>query len=115
MSDVILTIRVPQELVDQINATHFPIETFFIQSVQRELQRERAFDLSKVWHNPPPVLTTPEKEAELAKLLSPERLPEALRLLREGKPILGLFAGKITMSDDFDAELPDEEWGNLFT
>jgi len=43
---------------------------------------------------------------------------ESMERVSSGKhPLrtLGRHAGSIWMSDDFDAPLPDEEWGDLFT
>jgi hypothetical protein len=54
------------------------------------------------------------KRELLRQLLPPERLKEALRLLDEGKRILALSEGQISVSSDFDEPFPDEFWGDLF-
>lgn len=105
MSDKVITLEIPETLANNAEQLGLLSRERVIAWLQSEVMRSAQ-------HQIEPTLI--EKEAELAQLLPPERLAEGLRLLHEGKPIPGLFAGKITTRDDFDDPLPDDEWGDLF-
>ena len=111
MSDKPLILDVPEDLLVRAQIAHIDLRRVVIRAIEQEIAestRQLRFEPSQA------DLTLDEKEAELSRLLPPERLAEGLRLLHQGKPIPALFAGKVTMRADFDDPLPDEEWGDLF-
>ncbi len=109
MSDVLLTIRLPAELAEQAKAANLEIETFIVDSLRRELAG------SGIETAPPEVARGPKRMPTMEEVLAD--IAESKRRLESGEVIprvWGEFAGEIWMSDDFDDELPDEEWGDLF-
>jgi len=106
MSDKSLVLELPEELIELAEVAHIDLRQIVIRAIEQEIaETARHITIDPVQAE----LTMAEKEAELARLLPPERLAEGLRLLHEGKPIPALFAGKITMRADFDNPLPDFE------
>ena len=104
MSDLLLTIRVPEELVAQAKVAHVEIESFLIDSLARKLGVPAAAPRVEL---PPPANRMPtreEVEAEIQK--SMERVASGKYPLRT----LGLNKGTAWVSDDFDDPLPDEFW-----
>jgi hypothetical protein len=94
MSDVLLTIRLPEELAEKAKAANVEIESFLIDSLERKLNP----------HSPNRMPTKEDVELEIRK--SEERVISGLYPLRT----LGLNKGAGWMSDDFDEPLPDEFW-----
>lgn len=114
MSNKQLVIELPEELIAQATAAQINIRAVVEQALLTELHRTApvAGDESEQWGTEP--LTLEQKETKLRQLLPPERLPEGLKLLHEGRPIPGLHGGKLWISEDFDVPLSDETWDDLF-
>lgn len=108
MSDKQLVIELPEELIEQAAAAQIDMRAVIEKALLVELAQRQ------VTSNTAKPLSMGEKAELLRQLLPPERHSEALRLLAEGKRILGLSEGQITVSDDFDEPLPDDYWGDLF-
>ena len=106
MSDVLLTIRLPEELAAKAKAANVEIESFLIDSLARKFRDDVTSSIRSHPRNPMP--TREEVEAEILK--SEKRFASG----EASQRVLGLHTGHIWMSDDFDDELPDEEWGDLF-
>ena len=103
MSDVLLTIRLPEELVAKAKAANVEIGSFLIDSLTRRLGVETA----AVFELPPPANRMPTREeVEIEIQKSTERIASGNYPLRT----LGLNKGTVWVSDDFDDPLPDEFW-----
>jgi hypothetical protein len=99
MSDKQLIIELPEELIDQAAAARIDMRTVLEKALLLELaKRQSALNNTNS-------LSMAEKRERLRQILPPERLDEALRFLMEGKRILGLSEGGISVSDDFDDPL----------
>ncbi|MEK8015542.1 MAG: hypothetical protein VSS75_001655 [Candidatus Parabeggiatoa sp.] len=74
-------------------------------------------------------VTLNQTQSYLAALIAPLKMGEEIVIIRDKTPFAKLVAptqqiaktrtideykGKIKMSDDFDAPLPDDIWGGLF-
>jgi hypothetical protein len=100
MSDVILTIRLPEALAEKAKAANLEIESVLIDALERKLREEVVATLP-----PPPRMPTRE-EVELEIRKSEERIASGLYPLRT----FDLSKGTVWVSDDFDDPLPDEFW-----
>jgi hypothetical protein len=110
VSDKQLVITLPETLIAQAEAAHLDLQALLQRAVSDELNRQQF--TYRTLHP----MTMADKEFHLRELLAPDRLEDGLRLLREGKPIPGLFAhGAPPLGDEAMKPLPDEFWGDLFT
>jgi hypothetical protein len=96
MSDVVFTIKLPEELAAKAKAANVEIQSFLIASLERKLYDEMAAS------TPNRMPTREEVEAEIRK--SEVRIASGIYPLRT----FGLNKGTTWMSDDFDDPLPDE-------
>lgn len=99
MTDKLLTVTLPEELIEQAAA-----QLDMRELVEKAILAELAHQKSELF----------ELEMLLQQILPANRLGSALQSLHEGNRILGLSQGEITTSDDFDEPLPDADWGDLF-
>lgn len=93
MSDKPLVVELPEDLIEKVIAANIDVRAVVEQALTDELET----------HSPRPAMA--EKEALLRRILPPERVEEAIRLIRAGKRIPDMFAGQIWVSDDFDDPL----------
>ena len=100
MTDKLLTVTLPEELVEQAIAAQLNMRDLLEKAILAELAHQKS-EFS-------------EQELILQRILPANRLASALQNLHEGKRILGLSQGQVTTSDDFDEPLPDADWGDLF-
>jgi hypothetical protein len=105
MSNKPLVLELPEELIERAEAAHIDLRQALIQTIERELSSLQHQDGSWTVRRVP----TPEAiEAQIQKSL------DKMAAGASGSRVLGLHAGKTWISDDFNDELPDEEWGDLF-
>ena len=94
MTDKSLVLALPEELLGRAQAAQLDLRQVLIEALEQKLPRED--DGIK------PSL----EEVEAAIQASMERIASDKAELR----VLGLHAGEMWMSDDFDDPLPDEFW-----
>ncbi len=94
MSDILLTIRLPEELAEKAKAANVEIESFLIDSLERKLNNASLSD-----RTPNRMPTKQEVEIEIRK--SEERIASGQFPLRT----FGLNKGTAWVSDDFDGSL----------
>lgn len=114
MTDKPLTIELPADLIDKATAARIDlratIEKALTDAVTQHIPtRAELYNQEKY-----PPASMEEKEAIVRKLLPPDRIEEALRLLHEGKRIPGLHQGFINAPDDIMDPLPESIWGDIF-
>ena len=88
MTDKLLTVTVPEELIEQTAAAPLDMRELLEKSILAELVHRK----SELF----------EQEMLLQQILPANRLGSALQSLHQGKRILGLSQAEITTSDDFD-------------
>ena len=102
MSDVLFTIRLPEELAAKAKAANVEIEAFLIDSLERKLAgATEGVDTQQTTNRMP---TRAEVEAEIRQ--SAKRVESGKYPMRT----LGLNKGTVWVSHDFDDPLPDEFW-----
>lgn len=93
MTDKSLILTLPAELLDRANAANLDLRQLLLETLEEKL---------------------PHFESDILEILKArlpaENVEAALNALQQGQRILGLHAGTFWMSDDFDAELPNEFW-----
>ncbi|MBN8592806.1 MAG: hypothetical protein J0M33_13665 [Anaerolineae bacterium] len=101
MGETTVHIELPQELVKQVQDARLNLRQIMIDALQEELSQhgQSAF---RVEFRPYPS----DDEIEQVIKASIARMESGVA----GQRVLGLHAGSMWMSDDFDAELPDEFW-----
>jgi hypothetical protein len=93
MSDTVLTLEIPEALVERAQAVQIDLRQTLIDALQAKL---------------PPIKE--DVEILLQHRLSGNALEAALRAYRSGERVLGLHVGAFWMSEDFNDPLPDEFW-----
>jgi hypothetical protein len=103
MSDKPLTVEIPEELLTQVESAQLDVRQIMIEAFNREINRLHLISS----HGSTLLARYPSDEAiEQAIQDSLNRVASGVAGLRT----LGLNAGSMWMSDDFDDELPDEFW-----
>jgi hypothetical protein len=97
MSDKPFTLDLPEELLAQAKSAQIDVRRLMIDALQREVARAQA-GVSESY--PLPEVVEKAVQDSLRRVAS-DTAPSR---------ILGLNAGGATMSDDFDAPLPDDFW-----
>ncbi len=105
MSDILLTIHLPEALAAKAKAANLQLESFIIQSLERDLRNVQV----AVQSDPEGAIMPSAETIEAAIQASMRRVAVGEVPLRT----LGLQAGTVWMSDDFDDPLPDAVWGDL--
>jgi hypothetical protein len=101
MGETTVQIELPQELVKQVQDARLNLRQIMIDALQHELSQQSASSLASAFRPYPS-----DDEIEQVIKASIARMESGA----SGQRVLGLHAGSMWMSDDFDAELPDEFW-----
>lgn len=101
MPDKRLEVEIPEELLVQVESANLNVRQIMIEALSREINRLKSARSSNL------LARYPSDEAiEQVIQDSLQRVASGTAGLRT----LGLNAGSMWMSDDFDDEMPDEFW-----
>jgi hypothetical protein len=93
VSDKPLILTLPEELIERAQAANLDLRQLLIETLEDRLSQVES-DLVQI----------------ITSRLPPDRAESALQALQHGQRVLGLHAGTIWISADFDDPLPDEFW-----